>query len=250
MSVKIFERTDSSGLVTTAVFRAGSARRGRALLRPAGRRGRRHGRRRRRRHGRGGTQRRPAPPPRTRVTTGQPGWPPPRITGSEPASSCRLRDRHAHQFGSHASAGAVEHPEIHEGDERARGPSEGHCGRSVRLHHARWRLPRNWPPGPGNLATGSFPGDIENTSEWSARSKDHIAASPCTIDVWSVAIPEVLTFGGGIHPVDRRIERLGRVPNWSRIRPPRPRSKVLHGPTGIGATSRSRSPASCSGGSS
>lgn len=43
----------------------------------------------------------------------------------------------------------------------------------------------NWPPGPGNLATASFP---EFGEVWTARSKDHFLASPCTIDTFSVAI--------------------------------------------------------------
>lgn len=66
----------------------------------------------------------------------------------------------------------------------------------------------NWPPGPGNLATGSFAGDIPTTSDWTARSKDHITPSPCTIDVWSVAIQNVLGIGGRSFTVDRRIDRL------------------------------------------
>jgi hypothetical protein len=66
----------------------------------------------------------------------------------------------------------------------------------------------NWPPGPGNLATGSFPGDADPTSIWSARSKDHIAPSPCTIDVWNVAIQNVLNIGDRPFQVDRRIDRL------------------------------------------
>lgn len=43
----------------------------------------------------------------------------------------------------------------------------------------------NWPPGAGNLATASFPefGDV-----WTARSKDHFIASPCTIDTFSVGL--------------------------------------------------------------
>ena len=99
----------------------------------------------------------------------------------------------------------------------------------------------NWPPGPGNLATGSFPGDIENTSEWSARSKDHIAVSPCTIDVWSVAIPEVLSFGGEIHPVDRRIERRSTTDPVSH---PSAEAQFegAHVLTGIGAKARVEEP--------
>jgi hypothetical protein len=99
----------------------------------------------------------------------------------------------------------------------------------------------NWPPGPGNLATGSFPGDIESTSEWSARSKDHIAPSPCTIDVWSVAIPDVLELDGAFFPVDRRIER-----RTSTELVPHPSAEVpfegAHVLTGIGAKARVEEP--------
>ena len=99
----------------------------------------------------------------------------------------------------------------------------------------------NWPPGPGNLATGSFPGDIDTTSEWSARSKDHIAPSPCTIDVWSVAIREVLNIGGNLFPVDRRISR-----NTSTQLVPHPSAEIVfegaHVLTGVGAKARVEEP--------
>jgi hypothetical protein len=99
----------------------------------------------------------------------------------------------------------------------------------------------NWPPGPGNLATGSFPGDVDNTNDWSARSKDHIAPSPCTIDVWSVALPEVLTFGGQIHPVDRRIERRTSTQLVSHPSAEAP-FEGAHVLTGIGAKARVEEP--------
>ncbi|GLZ00659.1 hypothetical protein [Actinoplanes sp. NBRC 103695] len=65
----------------------------------------------------------------------------------------------------------------------------------------------NWPPGAGNLVTGSFCGDLDTTHDWEARSKDHITPSPCTIDVWSVAIRSTLGVGGHVFRVDRRIDR-------------------------------------------
>ncbi|QFY09579.1 hypothetical protein GBF35_25620 [Nonomuraea phyllanthi] len=51
----------------------------------------------------------------------------------------------------------------------------------------------NWAPGPGNLATGSFPVG----GSWKARSKDHFAASPCTIDVFGIALRNSIPGVGG-----------------------------------------------------
>lgn len=99
----------------------------------------------------------------------------------------------------------------------------------------------NWPPGPGNLATGSFPGDTLTTSDWSARSKDHKAVSPCTIDVWSVAIRDVLNIGGRLFPVDRQIAR-----NTSTQLVSHPSAEIqFEGPhvlTGVGAKARVEEP--------
>lgn len=98
----------------------------------------------------------------------------------------------------------------------------------------------NWPPGQGNLATGSFPGDNEATSDWSARSKDHIAPSPCTIDVWSVAIRDFLDIGG-LRRVDRRVDR-----RTSTELVPHPSADIAfegaHVLTGVGAKARVEEP--------
>ena len=99
----------------------------------------------------------------------------------------------------------------------------------------------NWPPGAGNLATGSFPGDIDTTSDWTARSKDHITPSPCTIDVFSMAIQNVLTIGGRQFRVDRRIDRLANT-----VAVEHPSAEIpFEGPhvlTGIGAKARVEDP--------
>jgi hypothetical protein len=106
----------------------------------------------------------------------------------------------------------------------------------------------NWPPcgGPGNLATGSFPGDIPQTSDWSARSKDHIAPSPCTIDVWCVAISEEglradLAAIGAPSTLDRRIEQRANI-----VAASHPSVEIqFDGPhvlTGVGAKARVEEP--------
>lgn len=99
----------------------------------------------------------------------------------------------------------------------------------------------NWPPGPGNLATGSFPGDTDNTSDWSARSKDHIAVSPATIDVWAVAVQTDLELGGRRFRVDRRISRA----TGNQLVPHATAEASLEGShvlTGIGAKCRVENP--------
>ena len=99
----------------------------------------------------------------------------------------------------------------------------------------------NWPPGAGNLATGSFPGDADLTEIWTARSKDHITPSPCTIDVFSIGIQSVLTIGGRQFRVDRRI---GQQSNPVAVE--HPSAEVpFDGPhvlTGVGAKARVEDP--------
>jgi hypothetical protein len=99
----------------------------------------------------------------------------------------------------------------------------------------------NWPPGAGNLATGSFPDDIDTTNNWSARSKDHVVPSPCTIDVWSIALRSRLTIGGRGFRVERRI---GRMTSTALV--PHPTASfTVDGPhvlTGVGAKARVEEP--------
>ncbi|MBM2620965.1 hypothetical protein JIG36_36245 [Actinoplanes sp. LDG1-06] len=99
----------------------------------------------------------------------------------------------------------------------------------------------NWPPGAGNLATGSFPGDNEATNTWSARSKDHFIPSPCTIDVWSIAILTTLLIDHRVFQVQRRIDRLANA-----VAAQHPTAllefKGEHVLTGIGAKARVEEP--------
>ena len=55
----------------------------------------------------------------------------------------------------------------------------------------------NWQPGIGNLATASFP---EFDDAWTARSKDHLRASPCSIDAFSIGLRTRLA---GVGTVER-----------------------------------------------
>jgi hypothetical protein len=99
----------------------------------------------------------------------------------------------------------------------------------------------NWPPGAGNLATGSFPDDIDTTTNWSARSKDHITPSPCTIDVWSIALVSTMILGGRVCRVERRTDRLSNP-----VAVPHPSAAIsfegAHVLTGIGAKARVEEP--------
>ncbi|WP_165371944.1 hypothetical protein [Streptomyces sp. L-9-10] len=60
-------------------------------------------------------------------------------------------------------------------------------------------------PGPGNLATASFPQDDDT---WTARSKDHLVSHACTIDVFAVGLRSSFVVDGVLRMVDRLTDRV------------------------------------------
>ncbi|MEV4972298.1 hypothetical protein [Streptomyces scopuliridis] len=66
-------------------------------------------------------------------------------------------------------------------------------------------------PGPGNLATASFP---RGGDTWTARSKDHLASHACTIDTFAVCLRSSFVVDDLLRTVDRLMDRVefGRGP--------------------------------------
>ncbi|MFJ4963323.1 hypothetical protein ACIP6P_12900 [Streptomyces sp. NPDC088729] len=96
-------------------------------------------------------------------------------------------------------------------------------------------------PGPGSLATASFPRAGE---AWTARAKDHLHSHPCTVDAYAVCLKSAFRIDGRDVSVDRHIrfaESSGETPA--------PRVSTAlgdtgHALTGIGAEVRQRDPGS------